>query len=68
MYASGYNGHTAAVEAIVAADPHVDHIRMTETNDGDTALMNAALGGKPRIVEILIKADPSGDHLNMKVG
>jgi hypothetical protein len=23
-------GHTAAVEAIVAADPHPDHIRMTE--------------------------------------
>jgi ankyrin repeat protein len=29
MYASEY-GHTAAVKAIVAADPHPDHIRMTE--------------------------------------
>ena len=28
MFAS-WKGHTAAVEAIVAADPHVDHIRMT---------------------------------------
>ena len=29
MYAS-YRGRTAAVEAIVAAGPHVDHIRMTD--------------------------------------
>ena len=27
--ASAY-GHTAAVKAIVAADPHPDHIRMTQ--------------------------------------
>ena len=29
MWASD-QGHTAAVEAIVAADPHPDHIRMTQ--------------------------------------
>ena len=60
-------GYTAAVEAIVAADPDPDHIRMTE-GDGYTALSKAADMGRPRIVEMLIKADPSGDHLNMKVG
>ena len=60
-------GHTAAVEAIVAADPHPDHIRMINCN-GKTALFLAVLYGTPRSVEILIKADPSGDHLNMKVG
>ena len=27
---ASYYGHTAAVEAIVAADPHPDHIRMTD--------------------------------------
>ena len=59
--------YTAAVEAIVAADPDPDHIRMTE-GDGYTALIKAADMGRPRIVEMLIKADPSGDHLNIKVG
>jgi hypothetical protein len=29
LMVASYNGHTAAVEAIVAADPHPDHIRMT---------------------------------------
>ena len=59
-------GITAAVGAIVAADPAPDHIRMTDPSNV-TALMYAASTGKPRIVELLIKADPSGDHLNMKM-
>jgi hypothetical protein len=57
----------AIVKAIVAADRHPDHIRMTAQR-GITALMTAAEAGKPRIVEILIKADPSEEHINMKVG
>ena len=74
MYASIYSTvDVCSVEAIVAADPHPDHIRMTgvgslRSTDGRIALMIAALNGKSRIVDILIKADPSGDHLNMKVG
>jgi hypothetical protein len=40
----------------------------SQSGTGSTALIWAALCGKPRIVDILIKADPSGDHLNMKVG
>ena len=68
---ASYTGFTAAVEAIVAADPHPDHIRMKSKHGGQTALMVATQGQSipvfPRIVEILIKADPSADHLDMKV-
>ena len=68
---ASYTGFTAAVEAIVAADPHPDHIRMKSKYGGQTALMVATQGQSipvfPRIVEILIKADPSADHLDMKV-
>ena len=70
---ASYAGFTAVVEAIVAADPHPDHIRMKSKHGGQTALMVAMLyqGHRtpvfPRIVEILLKADPSADHLDMKV-
>ena len=44
-------GHTAAVEAIVAADPHPDHVRMTETvrsagrGDGSVRVVDRWRGG-----------------------
>jgi hypothetical protein len=48
MYAS-QNGHTAAAEAIVAADPHQDHIRMTEVRyagRGGGVLGGMGIGGE----------------------
>ena len=71
MWALEYD-RTAAVQAIVVADPHPDHFRMGTKGAGLTALYMAVMGtngaGGPRIVEILVKADPSGDHLNKKGG
>ena len=39
------NGHTAAVEAIVAADPHPDHIRMTDVRSAGRGERSVEGGG-----------------------
>lgn len=53
-------------KAIIKADPHPDHVRMTDKK-GHTALHYSADQGAPGIIHALIKADPSDDHVLYQV-
>merc|ERR1712194_251958 len=65
LVVASLKGHTAIVQALIAADPSPEHIRM-QGNNKATALIAASRQGFTAIAEALIAADPSPDHIRIR--
>jgi len=65
LHGAARQGFTAIVEALIAADPSPDFIRI-RASLGETALYWASSIGKTAIVEALVAADPSPDHIGIR--